>query len=752
MKKLLFAILAVALCMHLVFAMTDDEKAQAVLVNASAALGWPDTITMGDNNASFGNEYYISSDGQGSSSDLQASILVLPSEALSGFWLDFASQQADYTRSSYQGRDAAISTYGQDCNPKPLVKFFNDMFNGIFESIFGPSNDTNSECVTDHGAILWACGNYLMIAQDQRSDQGGEENDIAAALYNSAESAGLCSYGNSLVLMADTPDLSGSKKISDAIQMGQKVNQYYGINSYGQQPPFSFTFKDADGSAGSNDWYHITSTMSSMASDPDRFHTYGEQAIQAAFKGADVPQDLYFERIVVVYPGPPQQLNASSPLYDCDSWENDAYSVQVDAMQGKRNIYVKNIIYLSEKSQLGAWAHEFGHSLPSKYTLPAPQNFARIGDRYNYVGKPYGQYGELYDWSLMGYGMWWPGDATAPVQMDGFTKQAAGWLDYSKASLNQTYTLTAVEDMKKGDTVLTLDNPESRDPNDYYIIEAHDSSAAYGAPESGVTIYSVSGQGGHAVVNLVPSQVIPNKATNAQGLRYYKPTLYSSSATYESDAGEFQIKLLSDTGSSAQVEIDDLRPANVTGVILNTTESAMPANPNDIPDVISPPKDEFAAKPGIDLHAYDSAGNHVGMNYQTGDYEVNIPGADASGEMNGGEQWIFVPAGTQVTYVVSTNSTQEFLANNPAYSSSVKPLDYSAEAVKYDASGNRYVADLGNGSADTGATIDLKSPDDPSLSYQQQALPGVGNNSACAIGPGFLVLLVIGVITKRRMT
>ena len=45
--------------------------------------------------------------------------------------------------------------------------------------------------------------------------------------------------------MAEPSDLSGTKPLPDIGQMTQKVNQYYGVNALGQQPPFKFSFLDA---------------------------------------------------------------------------------------------------------------------------------------------------------------------------------------------------------------------------------------------------------------------------------------------------------------------------------------------------------------------------------------------------------------------------------------------------------------------------------------------------------------------------
>jgi len=66
------------------------------------------------------------------------------------------------------------------------------------------------------------------------------------------------------------------------------------------------------------------------------------------------------------------------------------------------------------------------------------------------------------------------------------------------------------------------------------------------------------------------------------------------------------------------------------------------------------------ARPDLDLHAYTYDGKHVGMNYEAGEYEREIPGAAALGDFMGSE-WIQVPFGTEVYFTVSSHDTEVFL-------------------------------------------------------------------------------------------
>ena len=87
----------------------------------------------------------------------------------------------------------------------------------------------------------------------------------------------------------------------------------------------------------------------------------------------------------------------------------------------------------------------------------------------------------------------------------------------------------------------------------------------------------------------------------------------------------------------------------------------------------------------LDLHAYTADNMHVGMNYDTGDYEVEIPGAVMSGDFRGGIEWIFVPSDIEVYFSV-TGENLETLSEEGA--------EYQLAIMYYDENGNRYNSPL----------------------------------------------------------
>jgi hypothetical protein len=80
---------------------------------------------------------------------------------------------------------------------------------------------------------------------------------------------------------------------------------------------------------------------------------------------------------------------------------------------------------------------------------------------------------------------------------------------------------------------------------------------------------------------------------------------------------------------------------------------------------IAAPPLEGDMEPDLDLHVYTDDGRHVGMNYVTGQYEVQVTGALTSGNLLNAHEWILLPQGIPYHYIVRSTSTSKFLEENP---------------------------------------------------------------------------------------
>jgi M6 family metalloprotease-like protein len=70
---------------------------------------------------------------------------------------------------------------------------------------------------------------------------------------------------------------------------------------------------------------------------------------------------------------------------------------------------------------------------------------------------------------------------------------------------------------------------------------------------------------------------------------------------------------------------------------------------------------------GLDLHVFCDDGRHVGMNYETGEYEVQIEDVITNGDNQGAPEWIFFPpeGNESCRHVVSAHDNAEFLVAHP---------------------------------------------------------------------------------------
>ncbi len=112
------------------------------------------------------------------------------------------------------------------------------------------------------------------------------------------------------------------------------------------------------------------------------------------------------------------------------------------------------------------------------------------------------------------------------------------------------------------------------------------------------------------------------------------------------------------------------------------------------------PSESFSSGRGIlpdtDLHAITLDGLHVGVNYETGEYETQIAGAIYSGDNSNAPEWIFVPEGVEVSYYVSARDNQKFLEENPDIAAQMTDItdSYEIYARYIDPQTDIYTSDI----------------------------------------------------------
>lgn len=731
---------------------------ERVVRDAAAALGWPTTVEKKPLRASnmadetmlmlwppdnavryFNKPMYTVTNGGSYDEETIRWLRVLPlGEQGSRDFIDTMLENG-LPHSSYQGREGIVMRTGDKiCNPGGLLGFLmekiREWIKAFVESLGLDSEDVVEDSCAEAaaGVIMWTCGSHIFIARDD-TGQGGED-DIAAALWMAAERNSICDIGDTLVLLAGTADHPNAKTITDAQKLAQDTNAYYGQNAYGRVV-LGYTFLDADGKDGSADGYEVGP---SIAAYTDKECEFAQDAIKKAFEGGAPREELNLSRAIVLYSGPSKQADSTNGKFStlC-CWPDNGmyYEIEVGPAENRSKVYASSLVMVAEEDGLGLWAHEVGHSLYSHHVLWA--KFNRVSDRYNY-DQPWGKYGNINNWGLMGAGNWW-GDpsASSPVHMSGFTKESAGWLSYVDGELDKEYSLTALERQSAGGAVLRFDDPNSNNPNHYYLLEARDSSTAYGAPESGVVLYQVTwdGANAHHVVNALGAQQGSTTSTGLGNRAYWRPALRGAGNagapdSWKSPSRKLDFQLIREStadGYSATIKVVQYEPANLVGAV------AAPAGAPAVPPAAGQPgttvaTGQYLPLPDIDLHAYDDQGHHVGLNYETGQYENEIPGAIASGDLKDAEEWIYVPEGAKVRFELSAYKTAQFLQNSPEYREVIRPQEFEMTYQRIDESGVITAAKGESGKIEAGAVSRTQGPDAPGLQYKPLRTPGYGRN------------------------
>jgi len=543
---------------------------ERVLAGTAQRLGWPATISASGDLP--GQALQITGSGTAQAAMVRAAATLLPGSGELAF-LD-AYAQRGLTHGIFHGWEAIIVRSGDRlCDDQGRAKL------GSSQSTIGQGPDSPTPCREAYGLIAWHSGPYGFIAEDATGS--GQELRIAEALYAAAQEHTLSGLGSTVVILAETTDVPGGSSRQRLQALTQEANLYYSLNGYGRVS-FDFTFMDADGSRGSNDWYNVGPSMAPYRND-DR--AYGVAALQRAFTGASLLETVYLQRVIVVFPQEGQEKDGRRPLFTATIWLPDdlptlpspygssagrvgKHYVEVQGAQHRTRIYVPNLVLIAEQQALGAWVHELGHTLNAKCETEG--GYRRISDRYDY-GQPGRDFGGVGLWDLMGSGSSRGNpESTSPTQMSSYTKEAAGWLRYRLASPGHDYLLMSLENQRMGDLVLRLDDPLVSDPRYYYVVEARDGDVPFGAPRSGVAIYQVSydHKAKHSVVDILDilSAQAADLGAQRMGQPYQRPTLHEVTNPEGSGeciiAGGLRIRLLAESFSPyrATVHIERYSP------------------------------------------------------------------------------------------------------------------------------------------------------------------------------------------------
>jgi len=408
-----------------------------------------------------------------------------------------------------------------------------------------------------------------------------------------------------------------------------------------------------------------------------------------------------FDITVVIHPGKSYQV--SGYWYDPETASYIIASYRFD---------LETADLLDRPDLFGCWglAHELGHQLGAD-------------DRYSYSINPVWaqefqvDFGNLYAFDLMGYNFF-RNHMSAWTKSD--SSHGINWLNRMMIPTTTTTTINvpylpsmhsgdSVVGFQLGDSTYLLDGRRASPVSgfNYDRLDVPSLGKNYDLLQDGVAVYKGTPQAPSQIfidpwqVNLLPPQ---GTSLDANLLKGY-PTLCPTATQQDirtKDGNGVRLTFLGDApnGRDFLVKLEPLSPQN--GFLLfGASPSQKGASSSQVPDNML-----LEAYPDLDLHAWDDQGNHVGMNYQTGIYEVQIPGAEASGPVDGGEEWIFVPEGTHVTWKLSSQPVQDFCQQYPELAALGSNI-YSSEVSLIHTSGGSLAASGGTSSVELQTTYSL---------------------------------------------
>jgi M6 family metalloprotease-like protein len=543
------------------------------------------------------------------------------------------------------------------------------------------SNPANNNYYYQDFAHIEFDGTYLWVADDHNlykvSTAAQEEPDLNVA-----------------VIFVDFSDNNPapSKSMETFEDIREDVISYYDEVSYGSDS-FDIRFYPDDGS-----WLQLPrdlNTYLQMNKGHDQFIIDGISAADTSglvdFSKCDYDPANGIGIPMFVHPGYSHQHTQMPPYIVPDNLltvlihrtgPSGYFPTSVGA-------FVDGII-MSEEDNVGAWTHEIGHFL-GKALVTSKQGTAKDGGYWVLPDRRDQGRGDIGAWGLMGTGSWLPfiggllPTQTCPDHMCSYSKEWLGWLRYKEYQHPAfgAYWIDSLVTMDYGDEVFKYKINDDL----YYILEVRNRNSAYSkwdveAPFDGILsfydsselIYKVESKEGGWIVNIASKIVL----SSIPYLDEYSDAANGVMFEVVGEGGAYEMR----------TEIKAPAISGKIGAVLDSKARLMslisPGTPS-MPELFG------GSFPDLDLHAYSEDGKHVGMNYSSGKYELEIQGAFASDDLCNGQEWIFVPDDLTVHFAVTSKDNLDFFDSNPEYRQVSEGIElFDLRLVYYDSIGNRW--------------------------------------------------------------
>ena len=421
-----------------------------------------------------------------------------------------------------------------------------------------------------------------------------------------------------------TDGRSPTHTISELTQEAEYVKDYYEQQSYG-----TVRFRNV---FVFNEWTSLGKNFSDYGSPAPEDYSKWKKIIDDAIAISEIdPQD--YDAVVVIQP---ENVRAFA--------------------DGKRTIQSES------RDASSVWAHELGHAM---------FGFRDYYEPYSYISPWWG--GNIHYWGLMGKG----NKMNPPAPIMSFNKISAGWLymNIIPPIGYGEYPIDLLSKLKYKDKVTCYFTLQ---PIKYYIFEGrcppdgirsdpHSHYSFHLKEEEGVLLYLVTGT--FSNVYIVPYNGSDSSRVTLHPEESYKDAL----AAVEFTADKRDSQLYVDISSYLPYSKKIISICNITWEI---PAIKVPLEP-------IPYENYF----DIDLHVYSYDGQHIGMNYTSMEYEIQIPDAETSGNiLGGGPEWISVPEDTKIYYIIDITLAREW---SEELNVTIENITASWQVVCYDDNGTR---------------------------------------------------------------
>lgn len=465
-----------------------------------------------------------------------------------------------------------------------------------------------------------------------------------------------------LVILAETTDKpheAGDNK-AKYTAIFEDIIDYQMANSY--ESVFRLVLTEVMDNNG--DWFDTGKTVSEYATDPsfgpnhpicEKANNFCERAfINDAIAAAELT--AISEDVITV-------VASWQSRQDCIGHFLILFGCSESELPEERTTPVgsgKAGIILGNNAPLGHWAHEIGHAL-GVFLDGAPS-----------CATPHVALSTVDRWDLMAKGGHNGGDQK-PGYMSSYTREFLGWLEYEAhpSSTRGTFLINSLDTSTLEDLIFRLDIDTDR----FYILEVRNDSDQYsfwdteigeffGNPGKGLGIYYVDGNNrdicpdgtgfgwsvGLADVVDPPGFIVKDDYIDPDNL--VKFTVIEELASAE----QYELK----------VQIDDYEPAEGLKGILQSGGELINNGLVILPWLNPVPGMPL---PDVDLHAFTELGQHIGMNYFTGNFVNEVTTDDEmviSGNSFNSREWILLPESVgEVRFYISSMPTYAFLKSFP---------------------------------------------------------------------------------------